>query len=272
MFKNFDWLKFVFTVASGLLVIFILLPILATLFATNAADIGTTFTDQEALSTIGTTFLAASIATAIGLILGLPLAYLLARFRFPGKTIVEAIVDLPIVIPHTAAGIALLMVFGSKGVLGYPLSKIGLFFVDSIPGIVAAMLFVSLPYLVRLSREAITQVDREFERMALTDGASRWQSFFLITIPLSWRGIVSGALMMWARGISEFGAVVILAYHPKIVPTLIFERFEGYGLSAARPVAVVLIIIILCVFTLLRMLFLPDQAGVDERKKRSSNR
>ncbi len=272
MLKRINWLKLVFSVAGGLLVIFILLPLLATLFATSPAEIGSTFSDQQVLSTIGNTFLAAAIATFIGLSLGLPLAYLLARYRFPGKAIVEAIIDLPIVVPHTAAGIALLMVFGRKGLLGFPLSKIGLFFVDSIPGIVVAMLFVSLPYLIRLSREAITQVDKEFESVALVYGASHWQTFWLITIPLAWRGIVSGAMMMWARGISEFGAVAILAYHPKIVPTLIFERFEGYGLSAARPVAVVLIIVVLFIFTLLRMLFLPDQKNLDALGKRSSNR
>jgi molybdate/tungstate transport system permease protein len=272
VFKRINWLKLVFTVAGGMLVIFILLPLLATLFATSPAEIGSTFSDQEMLSTLGTTFLASGLATFIGLLLGLPLAYLLARYRFPAKSVVEAIVDLPIVIPHTAAGLALLMVFGSKGLLGYPLSKLGMFFVDTLPGIVVGMLFVSLPYLVRLAREAITQVDRELERMALLDGANPWQSFFLITIPLAWRGIISGAMMMWARGISEFGAVIILAYHPKIVPTLIYERFEGFGLSAARPVAVVLIIVILFMFTLLRMLFLPDQERLEGMKKRSSDR
>jgi len=119
------------------------------------------------------------------------------------------------------------------------------------------MAFVSLPYLVNLSREAFALVDVELEQAALVDGATAWQSFRLVVLPIAWRGVVSGMLMMWARGISEFGAVIILAYHPKIVPVLIFERFQGFGLSSAQPVAVLLILVVLAVFLLLRMVLLP---------------
>ena len=160
----------------------------------------------------------------------IPLAYLLARRRFRGKRWVEAVINLPVVIPHTAAGVALLMVFGRRGFLGQWLAPLGVTFTDNLGGIVVAMLFVSLPYLVNLSREAFALVDDELERVALTDGASPWQAFWHVTLPLAWRGVLGGAVMMWARGISEFGAVVILAYHPKIVPVLVYERFEGFGL------------------------------------------
>jgi len=95
----------------------------------------------------------------------------------------------------------------------------------------------------------------------LTDGATHWQAFRHVTLPLAWRGVLGGAVMMWARGISEFGAVVILAYHPKIVPVLVYERFEGFGLSAALPVAVLLILTVLVVFGLLRLALLPENKG-----------
>jgi molybdate/tungstate transport system permease protein len=107
-------------------------------------------------------------------------------------------------------------------------------FVDDVPGIVVGMLFVSLPFLVNAAREAFAQVDPELERQAETMGASRWQAFRYVTLPLARRGILAGALLMWGRGISEFGAVIILAYHPKIVPVLVYERFAGFGLAAAR--------------------------------------
>ena len=102
-------------------------------------------------------------------------------------------------------------------------------------------------------------VDQEIESVAMVDGASPWQVFWHVTLPQSWRGILSGAMMMWSRGISEFGAVVILAYHPKIVPVLIYERFEGFGLRAAQPVAVILIVTVLVVFSILRWLLHPKR-------------
>ena len=92
----------------------------------------------------------------------------------------------------------------------------------------------------------------------MVDGASPWQVFWHVTLPQSWRGILSGAMMMWSRGISEFGAVVILAYHPKIAPVLIYERFEGFGLASALPTAVILVLAALLVFSLLRAVLLRD--------------
>lgn len=248
-----------FGAAGGLLVFFVLLPLGSTILAASPRALVETLADPQVLASLRLTFTAAALATLLAAVGGIPLAYLLARRRFPGKRLVEAIVDLPVVVPHTAAGIALLMVFGSRGLLGRPLATLGLFFTNNLPGIVTAMLFVSLPYLVNLSREAFALVDEELELIALVEGASEWQAFCKVTLPMAWRGIISGALMMWARGISEFGAVVILAYHPKIVPVLIYERFEGFGLSAALPVAALLILIALAVFTLLRLVLLPER-------------
>lgn len=245
-------LRVVFTLAAGLLLIFILLPLAAALFSTQPEDFVATLVDPEISRSIALTFGAAGTATLLAVLCGVPLAYLLARTTFRGKTLVEAVVDLPVVVPHTAAGIALLLVFGRQGWLGRVFAPLGLTFTDNFAGIVAAMTFVSLPFLVNLSREAFEKVDVEMERTALIDGASPWQAFVFITMPQAWRGVLSGMLMMWARGISEFGAVVILAYHPKIIPVLVFERFQGYGLSAAQPVALILILSALLVFGLLR--------------------
>jgi molybdate/tungstate transport system permease protein len=167
---------------------------------------------------------------------------------------VEGLINLPIVIPHTAAGIALLMVFGRNGSAGRFFGAFGVRFTDTTAGIVVGMLFVSLPFLVNAAREAFAAVDPELEAMALTLGGSRWQAFRYVTLPLAIPGITAGAVMMWGRGISEFGAIIILAYHPKTVPVLVFERLEGFGLSYARPVAVILILASLVVFVLLQLL------------------
>jgi molybdate/tungstate transport system permease protein len=247
-----------FALAGSLLVLFVVLPLVSTILSTTPGAFLKSFGDPEVLHSIGLTFGAAAIATALAMLTGVPLAYLLARHSFRGKRLLEAIINLPVVIPHTAAGVALLLVFGRRGLIGQWLSPLGITFTDNLGGIVVAMLFVSLPFLVNLSREAFAMVDEELERVAFTDGASQWQAFWHITIPLAWRGVLSGAVMMWARGISEFGAVVILAYHPKIAPVLVYERFEGFGLNAAQPIALLLILVALVVFILLRLALLPE--------------
>jgi molybdate/tungstate transport system permease protein len=249
-------LDLAFAIAGGVLVLFVLLPLASILFTLTPRQFWLALTDPEVLRSMGLTLLAAAIATGVALLSGVPLAYLLARYRFRGRRLIEAAIDLPVVVPHTAAGVALLLVFGRRGVLGQFLTPLGLVFTDHLGGIVVAMLFVSLPFLVNMSREAFALVDPELERVALIDGATPWQAFWHVTLPLAWRGVLGGAIMMWARGMSEFGAVVILAYHPKIAPVLVYERFQGFGLSAAQPVAVLLILAALVAFGLLRFLLL----------------
>ena len=140
----------IFTFAGGLLVVFVVLPIVSTLLSTTPLDFIKSFGDPEVLQSMGLTFGAAAIATTIAMVTGVPLAYLLARRKFNGKRLLEAIINLPVVIPHTAAGIALLLVFGRRGLLGQWFSPLGITFTDNLAGIVVAMLFVSLPFLVDL--------------------------------------------------------------------------------------------------------------------------
>jgi molybdate/tungstate transport system permease protein len=204
--------------------------------------------DSEVGSSIRLSLYAALIATGFGFIFGVPFAYFLARYDFRGKQIVEALIDIPIVIPHTAAGIALLFVFGRNFVGGKVFSLAGIEFVDTTAGIVVAMLFVSVPFLINSAKNGFSQVDVRLERVARTLGASPWQTFRRVSLPLAWRSIFSGSVMMWARGISEFGAVVIIAYHPMVASTLIFERFETRGLVYSQPVAVLLVAISLSIF------------------------
>jgi molybdate/tungstate transport system permease protein len=241
----------------GLLIfLFVVIPLGKMIFSSvsDAEILWDTILDPKVTGAIGLTLYAALIATVIGFILGVPLAYLLARTSFPGKRLVEGFIDVPIVVPHTAAGIALLFIFGRRYLLGKVFGSIGIEFVDSIAGIVVAMMFVSIPFLIDSAKEAFKKVDVRLEKVARTLGASPWQSFFRISLPLAWRGILSGGVMMWARGISEFGAVMIIAYHPMIAPVLVYERFETYGLDYARPIAVLLILVSILVFIVLRTL------------------
>ncbi len=241
--------------ALGLILILLLaLPLLNMVTGTDPAVLRATLADHEVSASILLTMRCALWATLAGLLLGIPLAYLLARGSFAGKSILQGLVDLPIMIPHTAMGIALLMVYGRKFPVGGFFAKLGLSFVSTEAGISLAMAYVSMPYLINAARDGFLAVDPRLEKVARTLGASPGQVFSRVSLPLCRQGIVSGAIMMWARGISEFGAVIILAYHPMVAPVLIWERFESYGLTYARPVAVLLILICLVLFAGLRWL------------------
>ncbi|MBI5031186.1 MAG: ABC transporter permease [Chloroflexi bacterium] len=260
--KRFDWFIVSFAIAGTLLLLFIVVPLLTTLIGTPADALWQALVDADVQASVALTFYAAACATGLAMLTGVPLAYLLARHNFTGKRWIEGIINLPIVVPHTAAGIALLMVFGRQAPVGQTLAIFGLRFTDGVPGIVVAMLFVSLPYLVNAARQAFALIDPELERVAMVEGASQWQAFVYVTLPLAWRGIMAGAVMMWGRGISEFGAVVILAYNPKIIPVLVYEYFAGFGLTAALPLTVILILASLGIFVFLQILFAQDKEAI----------
>ena len=192
--------------------------------------------------------------TLIFAIAAIPLSYILSRKTFPLKRLVTGIIDLPVVIPHSAAGIAILGFVNRETVLGKMGSAIGLNFVGNPAGIIIAMSFVSIPYLINAARDGFTGVPVRLEKAALTLGASPSRVFFTISLPLAWRNIVSGLILMFARGMSEFGAVIVVAYHPMITPVLIYERFGSFGLKYARPVSVLFILISLSIFIVLRLL------------------
>jgi molybdate/tungstate transport system permease protein len=242
-----------FVVLGLLLILFVAWPLLRTITATGPAVLWQTLLDDEVRGSILLTFQASFIATGLAFVCGVPLAYLLARVDFPGKRLIEGIIDVPIVVPHSAAGIALLMVFGRRTLLGQAFGTFGLKFVSAFPGIVIAMLFVSLSFLVNAAREGFEAVDPRLERVARTLGASPWRAFWGVSFPLAWRSILSGMILMWARGLSEFGAVIILAYHPMVAPVLLYERFESFGLRYSRPVAALMILICLATFVVLRL-------------------
>ncbi len=258
-----DGFALLLVVLSALLLLFLLLPLAATVLDARPQDVASALAAEDVRASLWLTAYAGAISTGLGLLGGVPLAYLLARRRFPGQGLIGALISLPVVLPHTAAGVALLVVFGRFGPLGRALAPLGLRFADRVPGIVVGMAFVSVPFMVNAATESFRLIDPELERVAQLDGASSWQAFRLVTLPLALRGILSGALMMWARGVSEFGAVVILAYHPRIIPVLVYERMIGLGLAEARPLTAIVIVGALLVMGLLRWLARERPEGTD---------
>lgn len=243
-----------FALMGSFLVLFILIPLVVMILSEDPSVLMETLHDSDVFNSIFISGYCALIATFIAMIFGVPLAYILARHDFVGKGFIESIVDIPIVIPHTVSGIALLTVFSPNGILGLQFGKIGITFIDAIPGIVVAMLFVSASFMINSTREGFESVDPRLEKVARTLGSGSLRTFFTITMPLSFRSLVVGAIMTWARAISEFGAVIVLAYYPMIAPTLIYNRFINFGLSFSKPVAILLILICIAVFMLVRLL------------------
>ncbi len=250
--KRFSSINLVFILLGGLVLLFIVAPLLGMFLKTSPQSLFETAKEAEVQESIWLTIWTSMAGTLVFSIAAIPLAYLLARRNFPGKRLVTGIIDLPVVIPHSAAGIALLGFVSRDSALGQMGSAVGLNFIGHPAGIAIAMAFVSIPYLINTARDGFAGVPERLEKAALTLGASPARVFFTISLPLAWRNIVSGLILMFARGMSEFGAVIIIAYHPMITPVLIYERFGAFGLKYARPVSVLFIMISLALFILFR--------------------
>ena len=254
-----------FGVAGAVLLIFIALPLVVTVGRESPSTTFGALGDPEVRSAIATSFGAAFIATALSVAFGVPLAYVMARTKFAGKGVVQSIIDVPIVIPHTIAGIVLLVVFGRMGLFSGQMSALGLKFEDNLLGIVLAMMFVSASFVVNSAREGFEAVDERLENVARSLGSSRGSAFLTVTVPLSVSSLVTGVVMAWARAVSEFGAVVVIAFFPRIIPTLIYERNLHEGLAESMPVAALLIIVCVGIFAVFRTLTAVWKCRLEER-------
>lgn len=253
--RRAGWLfQVVIVLLGSLVVLLVIAPLVSMITATSFSDLATTARDDEVLASLRMTLLASLFATLGCTVTGVPLAWLLARRRFAGRSLLLALLDLPVVVPHVAAGVALLTVLGRHSLVGQ-LTDGGL--VGTTAGISVAMAFVSLPFLLNSAREGFESIPLRVEQAARTLGATPRQVFTTVALPLAWRSIVTGMTLMWARGISEFGAVVIIAYHPMTTPVLVFQRFNDYGLSHARSAAVLLVLVCATFFVALRFLSRP---------------
>ncbi|MCF8010086.1 MAG: ABC transporter permease [Clostridiales bacterium] len=249
-----DKLYLISVLCGAVIILFITYPILNSFITTDPAILFKTLKDKEVINSIWTSILTATITTLVAFVFGVPFAYFLARKNFKGKGFVESLVDIPIVIPHTVAGIILLTVFSKQCWLGRFVSSVGMPVIGTRIGIVVAMLFVSMPLLINAAKDSFLSISPKLENVSRTLGATHLQTFIYITFSIGWKGILTGMILTWARSISEFGAVIILTYHPMIAPTLIFDRFNAFGLEYSKPVSAILIIISLIIFIMLRLL------------------
>ncbi len=211
-------------------------------------------TETEVVSTILLTFGAGLCVVILLLIFATPLAYLLSRSSGTAARIIEAVVDLPVMLPHTIAGLLVYLLFMPNGWIGAPLAAVGIAFEDAFLGIVAAMFFVSIPFYMNTVREGFAKVPRHLENAARTLGATPAVIFRTISLPLTLGHIASGSVLAWGRSISEFSAVIMIAYYPMVISTLIYNSFMTGGLKESSAVAFIMIVSCLGIFIILRLI------------------
>jgi len=191
------------------------------------------------------------ITTAIALgttvLLGTPVAYLLARYRFPGYGLLDSIIDLPMVLPPSVAGLGLLIAFGRHGLLGGPLEAFGVALPFTTVAVVIAQCFVAAPFYIKAAKAGFAGVDRELEMVAATFGSSGWHTFTRITVPLAFPSLLGGMVMMWSRALGEFGATIFFAGNrqgvTQTIPLAIFQEEQASNFDTALAMSAVLVCI-----------------------------
>jgi molybdate/tungstate transport system permease protein len=235
------------------MIVFLLLPFGS--LANSAGGIPAAIVDPKTESAIITSFYCALLATVFALVLGVPFAYLFTRSEFRGKKLLDSLIDLPIIIPHNAAGIALIAIFSSGSIIGGFFGLLGVHFIDTIFGVVVAMAFVSAPFMIRSAQEAFTSIDPKMEHVARSLGASRFSAFKDVVLPSAMKGILTGCILTWARSVSEFGAVIMLAYYPMTAPVYLNYVYTSYfeGFQAALPITGLLLILAVVALVVFRL-------------------
>ena len=200
------------TIAVALLAgAFFIIPFIALLAGITWSDLPELLTSQSALDALWLSLRTATIATIICVLLGVPLALVLARTNFPGRTLVRSVVLVPLVIPPVVAGIVLTEAFGRRGLIGEHLEALGIDIAFTTAAVVLAQIFVALPFMVTSLEAHLASSGEHYERVAQSLGSSKWRTFWTITIPLLRPGLISGAVLTFARALGEFGATITFA-------------------------------------------------------------
>jgi sulfate transport system permease protein len=205
-----------------------------------------TVTEPRALASYQLTFGASLLGALINGIFGSVVAWVLVRYRFPGRSIVDALVDLPFALPTAVAGIALTAIYSSNGWIGHYLEPLGIKIAFTPLGVLVALTFIGLPFVVRTAQPVLQDLDREVEEAATTLGANRWQTFMAVIMPELWPALLTGVAMAFARSVGEYGSVIFIAGNmplkSEITPLLIMTKLEQYDYAGATALGVVMLV------------------------------
>ncbi len=244
-----QWGRIVGNAALGLVVAlflgFLTLPVVALLLRVPVEALWSYTSNPIVLDALGLSLLTTLLSLALMLLLGTPVAYMLARYSFAGKHVLDTLVELPLVMPPAVAGVALLLAFGRHGLLGSVLEGAGLDLAFSTAAVVLAQVFVASPFYIKAARSAFQNVPVELDESAATEGAGRWARFQKIVLPLALPGMAGGAIMAWARSLGEFGATILFAGNfqgrTQTMPLAIYTALES-DLNAAIVLSAILVV------------------------------
>lgn len=238
-------------VAAAILVAFIVVPLAGLFFHIEPRDLIAALQTGAARDALRLSIITTFCSLAITLLLGTPLAYILDRAEFPGRSFVDAVVDLPIVVPPAVAGLALLLAFGRNGTLGPLLGKAGIQLTFTTVAVIMAQTFVASPFYVRGARAGFAAVDRTLEAASATLGMGPLRTFAFITVPLAAPALIAGAVLSWARALGEFGATIMFAGNlqgvSQTLPLAVYLNLESGNLPVAVALSVILILFSLVV-------------------------
>ncbi|MFC1484960.1 ABC transporter permease [bacterium] len=243
----------IFFICGLLLVFFVLFPIFVLITQEDFRSIFNVLKDLAVKKAIITTLITSSISIVILLIFFVPLAYVLSRFEFKGKIFLLSLIDLPIIIPQSAAGIALLQIFGKNQYIGETFFNIfGIRFDGTLLGICLAQIFVAMPFMIKSALAAFDSIPISLEQNARTLGANSIDVFRYISLPLASKGVMIGTIIAWARACGEFGAVFFIASHPATAPVAVYNRFTSVGLTETAPLVAALTLFSIVIFFVLQ--------------------
>ena len=239
----------------------VLLPLSATFLKTATLGWGKFWalaTEPRVLASLRLTFGASFAAASLNLIAGLLIAWVLVRYRFPGKRLADALVDLPFALPTAVAGIALTTLYAKNGWIGRLVEPLGWKIAFTPLGIFIALTFISLPFVVRTVQPILEDLEPQFEEAAATLGASRWQTFVRVLLPELWPSLLTGFALAFARAVGEYGSVVFISgnmpMRTEITPLLIVTKLEQYDYAGATAIAVVMLVISFALLLIINVL------------------
>jgi molybdate/tungstate transport system permease protein len=248
-------------VVAGAIVLFLFLYPILLLLGLGAGDLYSALRNGSFLSSVEVTFIIATAAAVFAVVVGTPFAYLLARRDFRFKEVVDALVDIPIMVPHVIVGIMIVLAFASTSGLAPFFNAIGFNVIDTLLGAIIAVTYLSATYSIRIVEGAIKQVNPDLELTARTLGATPQFTFIHVVVPKIWRSIANGAIIAWARAVAEVGALLVVAYYVLFSGNLvspasvyIYEGYEALGLADAVKFSAALVVIVLGTFILYRII------------------
>lgn len=246
MMKKISDSTWIFVIPSVCMLGLFLLPLLAVFIRSINAEFFDYAFARQALSALKLSLITSTVTTILAIVFGTPLAYILANWKLKYKSWLELLIDLPIVLPPSVAGLALLITFGRRGLFGSTLEALGISLPFTTAAVVIAQMFVAAPLYIRSARVGFMGIDKQLEEAANVEGANRWQLFREVMLPLTQKTLLSGAILTWTRALGEFGATILFAGNlegvTQTMPMAIYLGFER-NLGVALALSVVLIVV-----------------------------